>query len=107
MTLETKRRFYTLLVTTITVLVQVLLVGYVWWRYYNSMIRIAFWVKGHIYIMSLYALVLLLFMHIYGATRVGYFKRWDTALSHVFATICANVFFYAAVSYTHLRAHET
>lgn len=98
MTLETKRRFYTLLVTTITVLVQVLLVGYVWWRYYNSMIRIAFWVKGHIYIMSLYAVVLLLFMHIYGATRVGYFKRWDMALSHVFATICANVFFYAEIA---------
>lgn len=98
MTSETKRRIYTLLVTAVNVAVQVLLVGYVWWRYYNSMIRIAFWVKGHIYIMSLYAIVLLLFMHIYGATRVGYLKRWDAMLSHLFATICANVFFYAEIA---------
>ena len=98
MTSETKRRLYTLLVTAINILVQVLFVGYVWWRYYNPMIPKAYWFKGHIYIMSLYAIVLLLFMHIYGATRVGYFKRWDAMLSHLFATICANVFFYAEIA---------
>lgn len=95
---EIKRRIYTLLIAGVNILVQTGIIGYVWYQYYNPIIRIPFWTKGHWYILTIYCFVLLFFTHIYGGLKIGYLKKPDALLSQIFATLCANLVFYAEVS---------
>lgn len=97
-TQEFKRRIYTLFVASINILIQTGIIGYAWYQYYNQIIRIPFWTKGHWYILTIYCFVLLFFTHIYGGLKIGYLKKPDAFLSQIFATLCANIVFYAEVS---------
>lgn len=96
-TSDNKRRLYVLLVSGISIGVQTALLGYVWYIFYNPIIRIPFWTKGHWYIITLYCLVLIFFIHIYGGFKIGYLKKWDALFSQIFAVICANLMFYAEI----------
>lgn len=95
---DTKRRLFILLVSAINLGVQTILCGYVWYKYYNPIIRIPFWTKGHWYILTLFCLVLIFFTHIYGGFKIGYLKKWDSMFSQIFATLCANTVFYAEIA---------
>lgn len=95
---EIYRRIYTLMVSGVNILVQTGVVGWVWYKYYNPLIRIPFWTKGHWYILTIYCFALLFFTHIYGGLKIGYLKRPDALLSQIFAALCSNVVFYAEIS---------
>jgi len=97
-TSDTKRRLYILVVSAINLGIQTALCGSVWYQYYNPIIRIPFWTKGHWYIITLYCLILIFFTHIYGGFKIGYLKKWDSMFSQIFATICANMVFYAEIA---------
>lgn len=97
-TSDTKRRIYILLVSGISLIVQTIFCGIVWYQYYNPLIRIPFWTKGHWYILTLYCLILIFFTHIYGGFKIGYLKKWDSMFSQIFASICSNLIFYAEIA---------
>ena len=97
-TSDTKRRIYILVVSGISLIVQTISCGIVWYQYYNPLIRIPFWTKGHWYILTLYCFILIFFTHIYGGFKIGHLKKWDSLFSQVFASICSNIVFYAEIA---------
>lgn len=68
--------------------------GFVWYRYFESDIIRPFGYKGNWLLICVYGLVLLCFSTIYGAYRVGYYKRGDVIFSGILATIITNAITY-------------
>lgn len=70
---------------------------YVWIRYYNTGIPKAFYFWGHVFIAVVYFLILLFASATYGGLKIGSFRMIELALSQGFATLVANVLFYAII----------
>ncbi|MBO4266996.1 MAG: sugar transferase [Lachnospiraceae bacterium] len=70
---------------------------YVWIRYYNTGIPKAFYFWGHVFIAVVYLLILLFASATYGGLKIGSFRMIELALSQGFATLVANVLFYAII----------
>ena len=70
---------------------------YVWIRYYNTGIPKAFYFWGHVFIAVVYFLILLFASVTYGGLKIGSFRMIELALSQGFATLVANVLFYAII----------
>ena len=53
--------------------------------------RLPIYKMGHIPVLAVYAIILLVFMYTYGATKFNYSKTSDIIFSLIFATFWANV----------------
>lgn len=96
---DTKKRLYTLGVITISILIQTLIVLIVWLGYYNNkpIIRKIFVLRGHYFIMVIYAMVLFYFNRNNGSTKIGYYKVPDLIFSQIVSNVSANVVFYLEI----------
>lgn len=93
---DTRKRLYTLASVLIGVMLQTVIVFFVWQGYYNStsVIRKIFVFRGHYFVMFIYGAVLYLFNKGNGSLKVGYLKIVDLIFSQLVSNICANVVFY-------------
>ncbi|MBE5885040.1 MAG: sugar transferase [Lachnospiraceae bacterium] len=96
--MESIKRLVVLQLTTIGLLIQVVAYGYVWYKYYEPVIKLFFWGRGNWLVIGLYAALLLFFTSAYGGTKIGYLKPLDVYLSQVFALLIANIFSYFQIS---------
>ena len=93
---DTRKRLYTLASVLIGVIIQTVIVFFVWQGYYNStsVIRKIFVFRGHYFIMFIYGIVLYLFNKGNGSLKIGYLKIVDLIFSQLISNICANLVFY-------------
>lgn len=71
--------------------------GWVWMSFYAYGIMRPFGWKGNWLVYGVYAFLYLLFSRLYGGYRVGYFKRWDLAVSGMLTLLFTNAITYLQV----------
>ena len=92
-----RTRAYLFAVSVLILLIETGIMLYVWIRYYNTGIPKAFYFWGHVFIAVVYFLILLFASVTYGGLKIGSFRMIELALSQGFATLVANVLFYAII----------
>ncbi|MBQ9614443.1 MAG: exopolysaccharide biosynthesis polyprenyl glycosylphosphotransferase [Lachnospiraceae bacterium] len=74
-----------------------LLYAWLWFKVYYPnyvLLKLKFYINGHILVMGIYVVLLLFFMTTYGGLKVGYLKPVDVILSQMFALLAVNVITY-------------
>lgn len=96
---DAQKRLYTLSVITFSVLVQTLIVLSVWLGYYNNkpVIRKIYVLRGHFFIMALYAMILFWCNRSNGSTKIGYYKMPDLMFSNIISNVATNIVFYLEI----------
>ncbi len=82
----------------ISLAVQVAGFTFVWYHAYKEQVKMIFWIKGDILLISIYAVLLLWLSKMYGGTGIGFLKAWEVFFSQVFSTVGVNVIIYAVLS---------
>lgn len=101
--IETVKRLVLLIMSTICVAVQVLLYTNTWFSYYAERIYKQYYIKGHIFIIAFYLLLLLILSKIYGGLKIGYLKTTEVLFSEIFATLCVNAIVFCQIILLSLR----
>ena len=101
--IETVKRLVLLIMSTICVAVQVLLYTNTWFSYYAERIYKQYYIKGHIFIIAFYLLLLLILSKIYGGLKIGYLKTTEVLFSEIFATLCVNTIVFCQIILLSLR----
>ena len=91
------REIYDFITTVIGVSVKTLLLGMVWFHFYNPIIRIPFWTKGHYFILTLYFLMLFYLSGNRGKEKRECLKWTDILFSQISAIFIADVIFYLEI----------
>lgn len=77
--------------------------GVVCHQYYNTLLKQPLVRSRSLIIVGVYALILLIFTKTYGGYKVGYFKKFDIAYSHILSNIFANGISYIQLCLLGLR----
>ena len=101
--MESTKRMMLLLMSAICIAVQVFLYANVWLNYYSTRIWKQYYMRGHIFIIGFYAILLLIFSKIYGGLRIGYLKTSEVLFSEIFASVCVNFIVYCQIILLSLR----
>lgn len=74
-----------------------------WLGYYNTIIVQPFFKKGSWVMISIYALLMLIFTKVYGGFRIGYYKKGDVLFSQLLGILFVNGITYLQISLLGLR----
>lgn len=100
--LGTFKRLINLGLTAVCLGLEIGLFAYHWLAHFQYSVveplRNAFWFKGHLLEIAIYAAILLMLSLMYGGMRLGYLKNAELIFSQVFATLIANMVIYAELS---------
>ncbi len=91
---EAYRRFYVLAVAALMVAVQTGMIYVILHYNYNQDLRTQLYLRGHLFVLVLYALVLIILGRVFGGLLVGFRKNSEVMFSQIFTTIGANFVFY-------------
>ena len=69
---------------------QVSIWSWVWMAYYADNIMRPFGYKGNWLVVAVYGLLFLLFTRFYGGYQVGYYRKWDLAVSNLLSLLLTN-----------------
>lgn len=70
-----------------------------WYQYYaDTMYLVSFYRRGHYAIIALYGIILLFFSSMYGALRIGQYRRIEVLLSQYLSLLLTNILFYFIIS---------
>ena len=94
---EYYRGVYDFLTTAIGVSVKTILLGVVWFYFYNPIIRIPFWTKGHYFILTLYFVMLFYLSGSRGKEKRECLKWTDILFSQISAIFVADLIFYLEI----------
>ncbi len=76
-----------------------ILFGFFWYRYFSGMMyAFSFYRRGNYAVILLYAVFLIFFMRMYGATKIGQLRRIEVILSQYLSIFIANCITYAIIS---------
>lgn len=100
---EQFKRILSFFTSLILMSVFVIAFAYVWYVFYRSVtvdgIEILdYYRRGHWVVIGIYAIIIMLFMNIYGSYKVWYLKTEDAIYSQIISIICANVVEYFQIS---------
>lgn len=94
---EQYKRLLMGLFSTIIIVIQTALYGYIWYTYYSGIIPLPFWRKGNWVVIGLYAVILFFFSIIYGSLKVGYLRTVDIIYSQILTVFCVNIITYIQI----------
>ena len=78
-------------------LLETLVVSFVWVVFYNTELPKAYYFWGHVFISVVYLCVLLFASSMYGGLKIGSFRMLELFFSQIIATFLTNILFYAMV----------
>lgn len=96
--LESFKRLIQIFLSGVGLVFQILIYRYYYYNYFHYNIRIPFWGRGHYVVIFVYALLLFLFSHMYGGTRIGYLKNYEVVFSQAMGTLVAGGITYLQIS---------
>lgn len=91
---EALRRLYTLITAAVMVAVHVLLIFVVLNRVYNNDFRTQLYLRGHIFVLAIYAVVFFALGQIFGGISIGFRKKGEVLFSEVFTAVFSDMVFY-------------
>ncbi len=97
------KRLIMFVFTFILIICQVIIFWVMWHQYYNLMLIIPFFRKGSWLMVTIYALLFLAFLKVFGGYRVGYYKKSDVVFSQILSILCLNGVTYLQISLLALR----
>lgn len=90
-----QKRICTFFMGLIIVASETAIVGVAWVNFYNLQLPKQYFYWGHVFILAIYLFILFFFSGMYGGLKVGTFRMMELLFSQVFATLCADLLFYA------------
>lgn len=93
-TKEQYKRLIVFLEMAILITLETLVFYKVWIHYYNEVIPLPYWRKGHWIVLLLYVVITYFFARVYGAFKIGYLRLSDVIFSQLLS-----MFFVNAVTY--------
>ena len=88
---ERYKRLYSFVSSLLLVVLQTGCFAYVWFNYYSRYGVIApFWRRGNWVLISMYALLIVLFSKLFSAFKVGYMRLMDVIISQILTVLAVN-----------------
>lgn len=97
---ESFKRLVVLCMSGICLLGQVGIYAYFWYNQFYDEVRVylEFWAKAHALVITVYAVLLFFFSHMYGGMRIGYLKNLEVVFSQLIATLIVDLLTYCQIS---------
>lgn len=96
--MESIKRAIQILLCSIGLALQTLVFVYFYYIYYSPAIKLAFWRRGHILIVVIYAFLLYLFVAMYGGMKLGQHKNIELIISQIVSIIIVDIIEYFEIS---------
>lgn len=97
---ESFKRLVVLCMSGICLLGQIGIYAYFWYnQFYDKVsVYLEFWAKAHALVVTVYAVLLFFFSHMYGGMRIGYLKNLEVVFSQLIATLIVDLLTYCQIS---------
>ncbi len=95
---DSVKRIYSILAAAVLLGVFAAGFGFVWYEFYADAIMLPFYRRGNWVMITIYAVLMLLFSNVFGGLKAGYLKRTDTFYSQSLSMLCVNVVTYFQIS---------
>ncbi|MBO4902143.1 MAG: sugar transferase [Lachnospiraceae bacterium] len=80
------------------VAIETAIVTFVWVNYYNTELPKAYYFWGHVFIATVYMVLLFFTSAMYGGLKIGSYRMLELMFSQSIATVITNLIFYAIIS---------
>lgn len=101
--LEPIKKIVVLVMSMICIVGLTCMYAYTWFEVYSAQIYKQYYVRGHMLIIAIYAVLLIFFSKLYGGLRIGYLKPTEILFSEIFAVLCVDVIAYFQIVLLALR----
>ncbi len=95
---QAKKRIYGFLMAFLIVAIETAIVTFVWVNYYNTELPKAYYFWGHVFIATVYMVLLFFTSAMYGGLKIGSYRMLELMFSQSIATVITNLIFYAIIS---------
>ena len=97
------RRIMVLVLLAIVITAQTIIFWYTWDHHYSSGMDRAFFFKGHLVLLFVYALMFTVFGQVYGAFKLGRLQYSNLVFSQILALLFTNLIMYLQISMLSLK----
>ena len=98
--LESMKRIIVLQLSWLGLCLQTAVYAFVWFESYYPLVllKLKFYINGHILILGIYFVLLFFFSNTYGGLKIGYLKPSEVFFSQIFSLLAVNVISYFQIS---------
>ena len=96
--IENYKRLIKIGFSSILIVLMTAVYGYIWIRYYNTIIWAPFWRRGNWMMIFIYLLLLIFFNYIYGGFKIGILKKGNLIYSQILALVFTNIITYLQIT---------
>ncbi|TCL59458.1 exopolysaccharide biosynthesis polyprenyl glycosylphosphotransferase [Kineothrix alysoides] len=98
--LESMKRIIILQLSLLGLCLQTAVYAYFWFESYYPLVllKLKFYINGHILIIGIYFVLLFFFTNTYGGLKIGYLKHSEVFFSQIFSFLAVNVISYFQIS---------
>lgn len=90
----------------VIVLLEIAIYAYVWYGYYNPLLKNPFWRRGNLLIIVLYGVLLLFFLKTYGGLKIGFLKKGNLIYSQILSVVFVNIVTYIQIALIDKKFHN-
>lgn len=90
----------------VIVLLEIAIYAYVWYGYYNPLLKNPFWRRGNWLIIVLYGVLLLFFLKTYGGLKIGFLKKGNLIYSQILSVVFVNIVTYIQIALIDKKFHN-
>ena len=90
----------------VIVFLEIAIYAYVWYGYYNPLLKNPFWRRGNWLIIVLYGVLLLFFLKTYGGLKIGFLKKGNLIYSQILSVVFVNIVTYIQIALIDKKFHN-
>lgn len=90
----------------VIVFLEIAIYAYVWYGYYNPLLKNPFWRRGNWLIIILYGVLLLFFLKTYGGLKIGFLKKGNLIYSQILSVVFVNIVTYIQIALIDKKFHN-
>lgn len=90
----------------VIVFLEIAIYAYVWYGYYNPLLKNPFWRRGNWLLIVLYGVLLLFFLKTYGGLKIGFLKKGNLIYSQILSVVFVNIVTYIQIALIDKKFHN-
>lgn len=90
----------------VIVFLEIAIYAYVWYGYYNPLLKNPFWRRGNWLFIVLYGVLLLFFLKTYGGLKIGFLKKGNLIYSQILSVVFVNIVTYIQIALIDKKFHN-
>ena len=90
----------------VIVFLEIAIYAYVWYGYYNPLLKNPSWRRGNWLIIVLYGVLLLFFLKTYGGLKIGFLKKGNLIYSQILSVVFVNIVTYIQIALIDKKFHN-